>query len=534
MIMMFLLAFLDVTDIVDQRLQERFPDLFETDENGQQVTSPLADDLPVTWNAKLGVVIGLTEGENCSRGWVDLRMQLAAELAAEIREAVFSELGYTCSAGVATNKTLAKIGSGMNKPNMQTILLPSGVLEFMKTLPFQKIRSLGGKFGGTVVEGLKISTAGDLWEYSEFQLCEQFGNANGVWLYNICRGICLEHVVACDTTKSMGANKEFRSHLPSIEKVEPWLIVLSAELFYRLTEDYDVNKRWPKSLILHYKTPNMTEKNGRSRSVPMPRREFISDPQTLFNQALSILKQQGNAAFPCSSISLSVTGFVDHAAGAGFITNYFQKAATGSMAAPAMPSKHTEKVSAAPAVHQTPRDSQRRSSDRPKVTPIDVKNAWSVDFAYPSTVKRSNDRRDAATPLMTPGTPSVHSFAKKLKTTSSDSQVPTNISMHEQHSSSFKFAELDEDQKADLKPIIFPCIKCGQMLYHDDPEGLREHADFHFAQELQREQKVSSVPDRDHDSKKKSLKASKSSNNSATKDKASRGTSKLTNFFRRL
>jgi DNA polymerase eta len=37
------------------------------------------------------------------------------------------------------------------------------VLEFMKSIPFTKIRNLGGKLGNEVENALNIQTAGDLW-----------------------------------------------------------------------------------------------------------------------------------------------------------------------------------------------------------------------------------------------------------------------------------------------------------------------------------------------------------------------------------
>ena len=45
--------------------------------------------------------------------------QAGAKIAAALRVAVKQELGYTCSAGIAHNKLLAKIGSGRNKPGMR-------------------------------------------------------------------------------------------------------------------------------------------------------------------------------------------------------------------------------------------------------------------------------------------------------------------------------------------------------------------------------------------------------------------------------
>ena len=45
------------------------------------------------------------------------KMWLANRIAAEVRTAVFDELGYTASAGISYNKTVAKIACTYNKPN---------------------------------------------------------------------------------------------------------------------------------------------------------------------------------------------------------------------------------------------------------------------------------------------------------------------------------------------------------------------------------------------------------------------------------
>lgn len=57
--------------------------------------------------------------------WAELQILKAAEYCNEIRQTVKDELGYTCSAGIANNRLLAKLGSGMNKPFQQ---VPSIIL----------------------------------------------------------------------------------------------------------------------------------------------------------------------------------------------------------------------------------------------------------------------------------------------------------------------------------------------------------------------------------------------------------------------
>ena len=61
----------------------------------------------------------------------------------EIRERVHLSTGLTASAGIATNKMLAKIASDKNKPNGQCFVEPTrdGILQFMWQLPIRKVRA---------------------------------------------------------------------------------------------------------------------------------------------------------------------------------------------------------------------------------------------------------------------------------------------------------------------------------------------------------------------------------------------------------
>lgn len=62
------------------------------------------------------------------------RLALGSVIAAEMRQAIFSMLGLTGCAGIASNKLLAKLVSGTFKPNQQTTLLPYSTAELMSSL----------------------------------------------------------------------------------------------------------------------------------------------------------------------------------------------------------------------------------------------------------------------------------------------------------------------------------------------------------------------------------------------------------------
>jgi len=164
-----------------------------------------------------------------------------------MRDRIYRELGYTSSAGIANNKTLAKICSSMHKPNKQSILTPARALNFLKDLPFTKIKSLGGKFGDRVETVVQCEKVGDIWKFSKDELCTMLSESEGTWLYQIVRGECHEEVSARTMTKSMMAAKAFRPLVTDLAGLEKWFKILSTEIYNRLQDDWALYKRWPKS-----------------------------------------------------------------------------------------------------------------------------------------------------------------------------------------------------------------------------------------------------------------------------------------------
>lgn len=109
------------------------------------------------------------DGRQDGAGWTidDLRLHIAAQLTQEIRAAVFNELQYTCTAGIAHNKVLAKLVSAKHKPNKQTALPGAAVLAMMREVPFRKLRFLGGKLGRNVFEEYAVEKV-HLWKILVF------------------------------------------------------------------------------------------------------------------------------------------------------------------------------------------------------------------------------------------------------------------------------------------------------------------------------------------------------------------------------
>ncbi|KAJ3389042.1 DNA-directed DNA polymerase eta rad30 [Lobulomyces angularis] len=276
-------------------------------------------DLIGRWE-NLGVLVGDSEIEY-TQGLKDLQLYVGAKIAKKVREAVFSELGYTCSAGIAHNKTLSKLCSGLNKPFNQTILRESQVLSFMKELPFKNIRNLGGKLGREVKEWSNVTFAGELWSYSVEKLQEKFGEEFGYWLYNIVRGVCNAEVKVPDENKSktMAANKSFRSPVRDVEQGRHWLNILSSELYTRLLEENEMNSRWPKTIAVHC--------FSKSKSSNFPNKYKIKSPSDVSKKAVELFNVllAENEEQIITNISLNFYGFIKEEEGNSSILDYFKR-----------------------------------------------------------------------------------------------------------------------------------------------------------------------------------------------------------------
>lgn len=66
-------------------------------------------------------------------------LSAGAVIVAELRATIVAETGFTTSAGVAHNKMLAKLCSGLHKPFQQTLLPTPAVAEQLGSLPIPKL-----------------------------------------------------------------------------------------------------------------------------------------------------------------------------------------------------------------------------------------------------------------------------------------------------------------------------------------------------------------------------------------------------------
>jgi DNA polymerase IV len=156
----------------------------------------------------------------------------AIEIATRIRQAIYTELQLTASAGISINKFVAKISTDLKKPNGQTFIGPSQIESFMEKLPVEKFFGVG-KVTARKMKALGLHTGADLKKLTEHQLIKHFGKS-GRFFYQIVRGIDNRPVQPDRETKSVSAEDTFAHDLTTLEEMNEALETISDNVIKRL------------------------------------------------------------------------------------------------------------------------------------------------------------------------------------------------------------------------------------------------------------------------------------------------------------
>jgi DNA polymerase iota len=165
------------------------------------------------------------------------RLRVGAVVAAEAREAVRAESGLRMSAGVAHNKTLAKLISGLHKPDDQTVLPASHAARVVEPLP---VRALPGVGHGVEKELVSrdVSIASDLRRVPRGDVCEWLGARVGGKVHDAAWGVDREEVREKPAPSSVTCEDSFRS-CTSWDSVDKVLRVIAPDLVARMDEEHE-------------------------------------------------------------------------------------------------------------------------------------------------------------------------------------------------------------------------------------------------------------------------------------------------------
>lgn len=196
-------------------------------EMSTQVMAILADETPYVDQVSIDeAFFDVTPGRFARESPVAIAQRIARRV---------SELGITCSIGLGTSKTVAKIASDRDKPRGLTVVLPGTEESFLAPLPVRAMSGIG-KSAEAALKKAGIHTLGQLAAAPRGVLGAVFG-VNGEQMRLRARGLEASAVTAVDVedeVKSVSNERTFAHDLTDRHDVDAALHLLGETVGRRL------------------------------------------------------------------------------------------------------------------------------------------------------------------------------------------------------------------------------------------------------------------------------------------------------------
>jgi len=237
----------------------------------------------------------LVEGLSIDEAFLDVRglERLAgkpAEIAARLRRRVRECVGLPITVGVARTKFLAKVASGVAKPEGLLVVPPGGELEFLHPLPVERLWGVGPVTAGRL-RACGIETVGEVAGLSEGNLVALLGPALGRHLHALAHNRDPRPVKRGRRRRSMGAQRAFRPSSLTLGAIDPTLI----GLVDRVTRRMRAAGRTGRTVVLRLRFGDFSRAT-RSQTLPRPTaqtRTVLAAGRELLDAAMPLIERRG-------------------------------------------------------------------------------------------------------------------------------------------------------------------------------------------------------------------------------------------------
>ncbi|CAM4351998.1 DNA polymerase IV [Nocardia ninae] len=175
------------------------------------------------------------------------------EFCADLRAAVRERTGLTASVGAGTGKQLAKIASGLAKPDGIRVVSAVEQAEMLSALPVRKLWGIG-PVAEHKLRSLGIETVGAFAALPESEAISILGGAVGAALHRLARGIDDRPVAERAEAKQISAETTFETDIVTLAQLRPAIEAMAASAHRRLIAD----GRAARTVVLKLKKSDMS------------------------------------------------------------------------------------------------------------------------------------------------------------------------------------------------------------------------------------------------------------------------------------
>jgi DNA polymerase-4 len=180
----------------------------------------------------------VVEGLSIDEAFLDVRgMRRIAgapvDIAARLRRQVRERVGLPITVGVARTKFLAKVASGVAKPDGLLMVPPDGELAFLHPLPVERLWGVGA-VTARKLRSCGITTVGEVARLAETTLVSLLGRASGRHIHALAHNRDPRQVRVGRRRRSMGAQRALGRAPRTRESLDATVVALVDRLGRRL------------------------------------------------------------------------------------------------------------------------------------------------------------------------------------------------------------------------------------------------------------------------------------------------------------
>jgi DNA polymerase-4 len=244
----------------------------------------------------------LVEGLSIDEAFLDVRgMERIAgtpvEIATRLRFAVRQRVGLPLSVGVARTKFLAKVGSGVAKPDGLVVVPPDRELAFLHPLPVECVWGVGPATARRL-QAWNVRTVGELAALSESTLVAMLGRATGRQLHALARNRDLRRVEPGRRRGSIGSQRALGRGRHSPEAIDATLVGIVDRIARRMR----AARRVGRTVVLRLRFGDF-ERSTRSHTLPFATantQAILVTARALLATAMPLVERRGITLVGCS------------------------------------------------------------------------------------------------------------------------------------------------------------------------------------------------------------------------------------------
>jgi DNA polymerase-4 len=237
----------------------------------------------------------LVEGLSIDEAFLDVRgvrrlSGTPTEIAVRLRSEVRERVGLPMTIGIARTKFLAKVASGVAKPDGLLLVPPEGELTFLHPLPIERLWGVGSVTAAKLRD-VGIATVGQVAQLSEPFLVSLLGRASGRQLHGLAHNRDPRPVQARRRRRSIGAQRALGRSPKSLDEVDALLV----GLVDRVTSRMRAAERIGRTVVLRLRFEDFSRAT-RSQTLPYASANtdtVLATARGLLATAMPMIERQG-------------------------------------------------------------------------------------------------------------------------------------------------------------------------------------------------------------------------------------------------